>query len=138
MVGAQARLKTKPTMTKMSTTIGILGTGRMAVRLAKLFADCGQTVILSSRTPERAAHITKGLNIDAIRPGTYEQAADAPVVQDRLDLHCLVVVDVLGGDLGRIGWGGGFVGIVGRLLRTVFDPRKECQPFAVAFGPPGH
>src|SRR5436190_5887207 len=64
----------------MSTTIGILGTGRMAVRLAKLFADCGQTVILSSRTPERAAHITKGLNIDAIRPGTYEQAADAPVV----------------------------------------------------------
>jgi 8-hydroxy-5-deazaflavin:NADPH oxidoreductase len=64
----------------MSTTIGILGTGRMAVRLAKLFAECGQNVILSSRTPERAARITKGLNMATIRPGSYEQAAEAPVV----------------------------------------------------------
>jgi len=64
----------------MSTTIGILGTGRMAVRLARLFADSGNQVILGSRTPERAAHITKGLGIASIRPGNYEQAADAPVV----------------------------------------------------------
>jgi hypothetical protein len=32
----------------------------MAVRLAKLFADSGNHVILGSRTPERAAHITRG------------------------------------------------------------------------------
>lgn len=62
------------------STIGILGTGRMAVRLARLFADCGHDVILGSRTPERAARITNGLNNAAIRPGSYEQAADAPVV----------------------------------------------------------
>ena len=64
----------------MSTTIGILGTGRMAVRLAKLFADSGNQVLLGSRTPERAARIARGLGVPAIRPGTYEQAADAPVV----------------------------------------------------------
>jgi 8-hydroxy-5-deazaflavin:NADPH oxidoreductase len=64
----------------MSTTIGILGTGRMAVRLAKLFADSGNQVILGSRTPERAAHITRGLGVAGIKAGTYEQAADAPVV----------------------------------------------------------
>jgi 8-hydroxy-5-deazaflavin:NADPH oxidoreductase len=64
----------------MSTTIGILGTGRMAVRLAKLFADCGHRVILGSRTPERAARIAKGLDIAAIQPGSYAKAADAPVV----------------------------------------------------------
>ena len=64
----------------MSTTIGILGTGRMAVRLAKVFADSGNHVILGSRTPERATHITRGLDVAGIKPGTYEQAADAPVV----------------------------------------------------------
>jgi len=64
----------------MSTTIGILGTGRMAVRLARLFADSGNHVILGSRTPERATRITRGLGVASIKPGTYEQAADAPVV----------------------------------------------------------
>ena len=64
----------------MNTTIGILGTGRMAVRLARLFADSGNQVILGSRTPERAARITNGLGNAAIRPGNYEQAADAPIV----------------------------------------------------------
>ena len=64
----------------MSTTIGILGTGRMAVRLAKYFADCGNKVILGSRTPERAARITEGLGVETISPGSYEQAADAPAV----------------------------------------------------------
>jgi 8-hydroxy-5-deazaflavin:NADPH oxidoreductase len=64
----------------MSTTIGILGTGRMAVRLAKLFASCGNKVILGSRTPDRSLRITKGLGDAAIRSGRYEEAADAPVV----------------------------------------------------------
>jgi predicted dinucleotide-binding enzyme len=52
----------------------------MAVRLARLFADSGDQVILGSRTPERAAHITRGLGVPAIKSGTYEQAAEAPVV----------------------------------------------------------
>jgi predicted dinucleotide-binding enzyme len=52
----------------------------MAVRLAKLFADRGHRIILGSRTPERAAHIARGLGVAAIHPGTYEQAADAPVI----------------------------------------------------------
>lgn len=65
---------------RQTTTIGILGTGRMAVRLAQLFSDCGNKVILGSRTPERAERIAKGLGLPTIQPGTYEQAADAPVV----------------------------------------------------------
>jgi len=52
----------------------------MAVRLARLFAECGHEVILGSRTPERAARITKGLGIASVKPGSYEAAADAPVV----------------------------------------------------------
>lgn len=52
----------------------------MAVRLARLFADSGNQVILGSRTPERAERIAQGLGIPAIRAGSYEQAADAPVV----------------------------------------------------------
>jgi predicted dinucleotide-binding enzyme len=61
-------------------TIGILGTGRMAVRLAKLFAECGHQVILGSRTPERAERIANGLGFADIKAGSYERAADAPVV----------------------------------------------------------
>ena len=61
-------------------TIGILGTGRMAVRLARLFADCGNKIILGSRTPERAERITTGLGLSSIRPGSYEMATDASVV----------------------------------------------------------
>ena len=52
----------------------------MAVRLARLFAECGHQVILGSRTPERAARIAKGLGIASIKSGSYEAAADAPVV----------------------------------------------------------
>jgi predicted dinucleotide-binding enzyme len=64
----------------MKQTIGILGTGRMAVRLARLFAECGNEVILGSRTPDRAQRIVRGLGIGSIKPGTYERAADAAVV----------------------------------------------------------
>jgi 8-hydroxy-5-deazaflavin:NADPH oxidoreductase len=64
----------------MNTTIGILGTGCMAVRLAQHFANGGNKVVLGSRTLERATRIAKGLGNTAIRPGSYEQAADAPVV----------------------------------------------------------
>lgn len=52
----------------------------MAVRLARLFAECGHEVVLGSRTPDRAARIAKGLGIASIKSGPYEAAADAPVV----------------------------------------------------------
>lgn len=68
------------TMKHMQTTIGILGTGRMAVRLARFFAESGNQVTLGSRTPERAERITHGLGITSIQPGTYELAAEAEVV----------------------------------------------------------
>ena len=62
------------------TTIGILGTGRMAVRLAVEFAKLGHGVVLGSRTPERATHITRGLEQQGIRPGDYHAAATCEVV----------------------------------------------------------
>jgi len=62
------------------TTIGILGTGRMAVRLAVEFARLGHSVVLGSRTPERAARIARGLGQEAIRPGDYGAAAASEVV----------------------------------------------------------
>jgi predicted dinucleotide-binding enzyme len=64
----------------MATTIGILGTGRMAVRLARLFADAGNAVVLGSRTPERAERIARGLGRAAVRAGSYADAARAPAV----------------------------------------------------------
>ena len=64
----------------MKNTIGILGTGRMAVRLAKLFAECGHEVILGSRTPERAARIAKALGVVSVNPGSYTAAAEAAIV----------------------------------------------------------
>jgi NADPH-dependent F420 reductase len=67
-------------MKQQQKTIGILGTGRMAARLAKLFADCGNQVILGSRTPERAERIASAMGHRAIGGGSYEQAADAPIV----------------------------------------------------------
>ena len=67
-------------MKEQESTIGILGTGRMAARLANLFANCGNKVILGSRTPERAERIARGMAHAAIQGGSYEQAADAPVV----------------------------------------------------------
>ena len=61
----------------MKKTIGILGSGRMAVRLAKLFAACGHEVILGSRTPERAARIAKGLGVVSINVEGRVSLADA-------------------------------------------------------------
>ena len=52
----------------------------MAVRLARLFAESGNQVILGSRTPERAERIARGLGIDSIKAGTYATAAEAGVV----------------------------------------------------------
>lgn len=62
------------------TTIGILGTGRMGVRLAQMFARAGQAVILGSRNPNRAATIVQGLGQPTLSSGCYEDAADADLV----------------------------------------------------------
>lgn len=60
--------------------IGILGTGRMGVRLALMFAQAGRSVILGSRDRERAKQITDKLGQRGIIPGSYTQAAHAPAV----------------------------------------------------------
>jgi hypothetical protein len=59
--------------------LGILGTGRMAVRLADLAAKGGHTVVLGSRTPERAQTIAAKLG-GGVRGGSYEDALAAPAV----------------------------------------------------------
>src|SRR5262249_18630168 len=60
--------------------IGILGTGRMGVRLALLFAHAGHTVVLASRNLTRATRIVERLQEPLIRAGSYESAAAQPVV----------------------------------------------------------
>jgi predicted dinucleotide-binding enzyme len=61
-------------------SIGIMGTGRMGVRLALLLAEAGNRVTLGSRDEARASCIAKGLKHPRIEGGTYEQAASQPVV----------------------------------------------------------
>src|SRR5262249_16568064 len=62
------------------TAIGIMGTGRMATRLARLFANAGQQILRGSRSPERAREVVARLGHDAVEPATYSQSAEAPVV----------------------------------------------------------
>ncbi|GII77745.1 NADPH-dependent F420 reductase [Sphaerisporangium rufum] len=60
--------------------IGVLGTGRMGVRLAAMYAAAGHQVVLGSRDPARAGKIASGLGRANLTAGGYEQALDAPVV----------------------------------------------------------
>ncbi len=60
--------------------IGILGTGRMGVRLALMLARVGKRVVLGSRDPQRAARIVKGLKTSGVIAGSYEQAVRPPIV----------------------------------------------------------
>jgi 8-hydroxy-5-deazaflavin:NADPH oxidoreductase len=62
------------------TTIGILGTGRMGVRLAQMFARTGQRVILGSRDVNRAKHITAKIGLNTLAPGSYADAASVDVI----------------------------------------------------------
>lgn len=68
-------------------TVGILGTGRMGVRLAEAFASSGNRVILGSRDVRRAERITKGLDIETLTAGSYETAAAAQFVLPALFLR---------------------------------------------------
>jgi predicted dinucleotide-binding enzyme len=60
--------------------LGVLGTGRMGVRLAAMFARAGRRVVLGSRDPVRAARITDALAIPGLVPGSHEQALHADAV----------------------------------------------------------
>ena len=60
--------------------VGILGTGRMGVRLAAMFADSGHEVVLGSRDLARAKRIASGLRRANIVAGGYGQATNAPIV----------------------------------------------------------
>lgn len=60
--------------------IGILGTGRMGVRLAAMYARAGHDVVLGSRDLGRARRISDGLALAGLTGGSYDEALDAPVV----------------------------------------------------------
>ena len=62
------------------TTIGILGTGRMALRLAKLFADQGHSVTLGSRTPTGPGRWPRAMQQPGMTGGSHADAAALPVV----------------------------------------------------------
>lgn len=58
---------------------GILGSGRMAVRLADLAAKSGHNVILGSRDPARARGIADALG-GSVSGGSYQEAVAADIV----------------------------------------------------------
>ncbi|GAB2922205.1 NADPH-dependent F420 reductase [Streptomyces heilongjiangensis] len=60
--------------------IGILGTGRMGVRLASMYAVAGHAVVLGSRDVRRAVGIVRSLEVPNLTGGTYEEAVQAPFV----------------------------------------------------------
>jgi NADPH-dependent F420 reductase len=72
---------------KASAQIGILGTGRMGERLAAMFARAGRSVILGSRSIDRANIIARRLAIPGLSAGTYEDAARAEAVLPALFLR---------------------------------------------------
>jgi 8-hydroxy-5-deazaflavin:NADPH oxidoreductase len=59
--------------------LGIIGTGRMAIRLADLALKGGHRVVLGSRDPVRAARIAAQLEGD-VSGGTYDDAMDLPIL----------------------------------------------------------
>lgn len=61
--------------------LGIIGTGRMAVRLADVAAKSGHQVILGSRDPDRAARIAQALSANgSVRGGSYGDAVGEDIV----------------------------------------------------------
>lgn len=59
--------------------IGILGTGRMGIRLARMFARAGRSVVLGSRDPGRAQWLAANSGLGLIGAG-YAQAVEADAV----------------------------------------------------------
>ena len=63
------------------STIAILGTGRMAVRLADLLLHHGHRVVLGSRSAPRAQTVAGRFASPRISGTTYREAASAPEVE---------------------------------------------------------
>jgi predicted dinucleotide-binding enzyme len=61
-------------------TIGILGTGRMGVRLARLLAERGHRVRLGSGDPARARRVAQAVDGGRIEGVTYAAAVAADAV----------------------------------------------------------
>lgn len=61
--------------------LGVLGAGRMGVRLARMFAQAGRTVVLGSRDPARAGEsIAAEPPVPGLVIGSYELALSAGAV----------------------------------------------------------
>jgi hypothetical protein len=60
--------------------LGVLGTGRMGVRLAAMYAKAGRRVVLGSRDPQRARELARELRLPGLAGGSYEDAAAAAAV----------------------------------------------------------
>jgi 8-hydroxy-5-deazaflavin:NADPH oxidoreductase len=83
---------------KWDPELGVLGTGRMGVRVAAMFARAGKKVVLGSRDPDRAAAIVEELDLPTLRAGRNADALAAGAVLpavflrdgllDLLDCHC--------------------------------------------------
>lgn len=95
--------------------LGVLGTGRMGVRLAAMFARAGRKVVLASRTPQRAARIVDALAIPGLQAGDYEAAVAAPAV-----LPAIFLRDGLAGLLGTLA-----DQLDGKLLIDISNPFNE-------------
>ena len=69
----------RQTVMARSFDLGILGTGRMGLRLARMFARAGRSVILGSRDPGRAEWLAANSGM-GLAGGSYEQAVEATAV----------------------------------------------------------
>lgn len=87
-----------PGIQEFKPEIGVLGAGRMGVRLAAMFARAGRRVVLGSRDMERSAQAVASLGIPTLRSGCNSEAIRAPAILpaiflrdgllDVLDRHC--------------------------------------------------
>src|SRR5262245_10018462 len=71
----------KTTSSTTAPELGVLGTGRMGLRLAEMFARAGRRVVLGSRDPARAQGLleTRG-SAGLLRAGSYEDALQADAI----------------------------------------------------------
>ena len=95
--------------------IGVLGTGRMGVRLAAMFARAGRSVVLGSRDPRRAEQVVRELAIPHLSAGSYEQTVAAEAV-----LPALFIRDGAFEILGRFS-----AELAGKLLIDISNPYND-------------
>ena len=66
--------------TPFEPELGVIGTGRMGLRLAAMFARAGRRVVLASRDPARAQRLAAALALPGLRGGSHDEALAAPAV----------------------------------------------------------